>query len=364
MNTKEFFDAEIERYLLISGTNTEDSMVIALKHAAKSLPPEASEEELQRTFAKIFAEQLRLINKPADGSVVVSENLANILETVRNFLNEHHWEHQVLPFGNDVILHQVPLFSNSLGVTIHLDIAVKENPNICDINAHIPYEGLPVSEDQLDSLVRIVNSDPNKKFGALVYNCHSKQLSYTYQMITNYGLHEIDLDMAVVEILFQARTIYETVKELACTNAQAAELPSRIDAFIREFKQQTKDLAFYTISTRKLDGARIFVDKEGFIWIRHTNRATYVRTTVNIEHSHFAADGCGGQEGIYVVCKDGTGLHFAEDDIYYLIDEEYSGYGPAFDHFTQFPNGDSREESARIHDAMLQWAIEHPQEKD
>ena len=118
MNTKEFFDSEIERYLLISGTSTEDAMVVELKRAAENLPPEAPEEDLRHTFTKVLMEKQHLLKKPADGPVIESEHMAGVLETLQNYLIKHHWEYQTLPFGNDVILYQVPLFSSSLKVTI------------------------------------------------------------------------------------------------------------------------------------------------------------------------------------------------------------------------------------------------------
>lgn len=135
-----------------------------------------------------------------------------------------------------------------------------------------------------------------------------------------------------------------------------------IEEFIHDFRTLARITLESPMRINKKSDSRVVVDKQGYIWIYEEDGENCVRTTVNVENGKFKTTGCGGAEGFYFICKDGTGLHFNEDDIYYLIAEEYSGWGSAFEHFKQFPDGDSRLESLKTEYAMLQWAME--QQKD
>ena len=135
-----------------------------------------------------------------------------------------------------------------------------------------------------------------------------------------------------------------------------------IEQFIHDFRVLARITLKTPMRINKRDRSRIVIDKQGYIWIYEENGENCVRTTVNVENGKFKTTGCGGAEGFYFICEDGTGLHFAEEDIFYLINSEYSGWGSAFEHFKQFPDGDSRLESLKTEYAMLQWAME--QQKD
>jgi len=85
----------------------------------------------------------------------------------------------------------------------------------------------------------------------------------------------------------------------------------------------------------------ILVDEDGYIHLKQRNSFLRVKTSICIKNIEFRKEVPEVQENSFYMINEKNALFFDgyEEEFYFYENGEPSGWGPAFDHFTEFPFG-------------------------
>jgi len=128
------------------------------------------------------------------------------------------------------------------------------------------------------------------------------------------------------------------------------------EEFITKFKKFSEDCfedACYqpTIGSDSSINTEVFIDEEGFIWLRINRSWKRVKTSVNVnnvvEFRYSDTNQYGYEKEFFIICTDDTGFSVIDGAFYYCVDSEPTYhtddegckvlYHNAVEYFEQFP---------------------------
>ena len=111
--------------------------------------------------------------------------------------------------------------------------------------------------------------------------------------------------------------------------------------FKQTFIEYLPEKAYISIGNDFSANYDLLVDNDGYIHLKKKWSFLRVKTSICIESIEFRKEVPEIQADSFYMINESNALYFDadEEEFYFYENGEPSGWGPAFDHFTQFPFG-------------------------